>query len=209
MIGLPPPRVLAEGRYLRLVARGHWEYAERTTASGAVVIVATIERRIVLVEQFRIPMNGPVIELPAGLAGDVPEDRAADESTGSANAARRELLEETGYEAGELRLLAGGPPSAGLSNEVVTFFHATQLRRIHAGGGDAHEAITVHEPPLAELDAWLRGRAASRHTGRSENLRRAVSRASGRMKKVRRTTPRNFLEQSPVDHECRRGAVDE
>ena len=162
MSRLPAERVLAEGRFLRLLARGHWEYAERTTASGAVAIVATIERRLVLVEQFRIPMDRPVIELPAGLAGDVPEDLGTDEAAGLANAARRELLEETGYEAGQMRLLASGPPSAGfVERSGQAFFHATELRKIHSGGGDPHEAITVHEPPLAELDAWLRARAAA------------------------------------------------
>jgi ADP-ribose pyrophosphatase len=48
MNDLPPSTVLAEGKYLRLVARGHWEYAERTTATGAVTIVAiTDSRRLV------------------------------------------------------------------------------------------------------------------------------------------------------------------
>ncbi len=162
MSGLPPPKTLATGKYLRLIARGHWEYVDRTTASGAVVIVATIERRLILVEQFRIPMGAPVIELPAGLAGDVPEDRVpGDEAAGLANAARRELLEETGYEAEQMHLLIGGPISPGMTTEVVTFFQATGLQRVAAGGGDAHENITVHEPPLDELDGWLRERMAA------------------------------------------------
>ncbi|HEV2971861.1 MAG TPA: NUDIX hydrolase [Pirellulales bacterium] len=158
MNDLPPPTVLAEGKYLRLVARGHWEYAERTTATGAVAIVAiTAQRRLVLVEQFRIPLGAPVIELPAGLAGDV----IAETEESLAETARRELLEETGYEAAEMRLMLAGPTSAGLSNEVVTFFAATGLKKIHEGGGDPHEKIIVHEPPLDGLDQWLRERAAA------------------------------------------------
>jgi ADP-ribose pyrophosphatase len=157
MNDLPPSTILAEGKYLRLVARGHWEYAERTTATGAVAIVAiTDSRRIVLVEQFRIPVGTNVIELPAGLAGDV----VTEEPESLASTARRELLEETGYEASEMRLLTAGPTSAGLSNEVVTFFHATGLRKINAGGGDPHEQITVHEQPLDTLDEWLNEQAA-------------------------------------------------
>jgi ADP-ribose pyrophosphatase len=77
-----------------------------------------------------------------------------------ASTAQRELLEETGYEASEMRLLSAGPTSAGLSSEVITFFHATGLRKINAGGGDPHEEITVHEQPLDTLDDWLRERAA-------------------------------------------------
>ena len=60
-------------------------------------------------------------------------------------AARRELLEETGYEAGALTKLAHGPPSAGFSSEVVTLFHATGLKR-------------VHEVPMEEVVAWLAGK---------------------------------------------------
>jgi ADP-ribose pyrophosphatase len=157
MNDLPPSKIMAEGKYLRLVARGHWEYAERTTATGAVAIVAiTDSRRLVLVEQFRIPVGAPMIELPAGLAGDV----VMPEPESLATTAQRELLEETGYEAAQMRLLAAGPTSAGLSSEVVTFFHATGLKKIHEGGGDPHERITVHEQSLETVDDWLRERAS-------------------------------------------------
>jgi len=165
MNDLPAPKVLASGKYLRLLSQGHWEFAERVNATGAVVIVAlTDERRLLLVEQYRIPVGCSVIELPAGLVGDAPEAKSparrqssADDSAAElAETARRELLEETGYEAAEMRLLGGGPVSAGLSNEGITFFHATGLRRLHQGGGVDHEQITVHELPLAELDAWLK-----------------------------------------------------
>ncbi len=152
MSELPPSTILAEGKYLRLVARGHWEYAERTTATGAVAIVAiTDSQRLVLVEQYRIPVGANVIELPAGLAGDV----VTAEPESLTTTAERELLEETGYQAGAMRLLSAGPTSAGLSSEVVTFFHATGLRKVHDGGGDPHEQITVHEQPLDTLDDWL------------------------------------------------------
>jgi ADP-ribose pyrophosphatase len=158
---LPPPRELCGGRFLRLIAQGHWEYAERTTATGAVAIVAiTDDRRIVLVEQFRIPLGCRVIELPAGLTGDVPEDQIAG-ADALANSARRELLEETGYQAAEMRHLLTGPTSAGMTNEVVSYFHATGLRKVGSGGGDEHEAITVHEAPLDGLDAWIAERQAA------------------------------------------------
>jgi ADP-ribose pyrophosphatase len=148
----PLKTTLFTGRFLALVREGHWEYAERVNATGAAIIVAvTDERKLLLVEQYRIPCQARTIELPAGIIGDEPQ--AGNESR--AEAARRELLEETGYAAGQIEPLTTGPSSSGLASEVVTLFRATQLRRVNAGGGVAHEAITVHEVPLAEIDAWL------------------------------------------------------
>jgi ADP-ribose pyrophosphatase len=144
--------VLAEGNYLRLVTSDGWDYAERVHASGAVVVVAvTDDDRLLLTEQYRVPVAARVIELPAGIAGDEPDTR----SEPLQSAARRELLEETGFEADELVELTQGPPSAGLSSEVVTFFHATGLRRVHQGGGVHREAIRVHAIPLDEVPDWL------------------------------------------------------
>jgi ADP-ribose pyrophosphatase len=146
-------RVLATGRFLQLVRRGRWEYVRRTNATGAVAIVAvTNDHKLLLTEQFRVPVDGPVLELPAGLTGDEPG--AADEPL--LQAARRELLEETGYHARHLRVLASGPPTAGLADEVVTFVRASGLSRRNAGGGVGHEQIVVHEVPLEHVPAFLR-----------------------------------------------------
>ena len=152
-----PIEVMAAGKYLRLVKRGHWEYADRHTCTGAVAIVAiTDDRRLLLVEQYRIPVGKHVLELPAGLVGDVPGEQHEE----FAVAARRELVEETGYEAGEMRWLVAGPSSAGLTSEVVDFFLATNLKRVGAGGGDHQENIVVHEVPLDAIRQWLAERAA-------------------------------------------------
>lgn len=148
------PRVLAEGRFARLVAHNGWEWVERVNASGAVVVVAlTDDRRLILVEQHRIPLNRRVVELPAGLVGD---DAAPGEDI--VHAARRELLEETGYQADTLEYLAEGPSSAGLAAEVYALFFARGARRVGPGGGDDSEDIQVHLVPLDEADAWLDAR---------------------------------------------------
>ena len=152
------PRMITEGRWLNFVARGGWEYAERRAISGIVGIVAvTDDRRLILVEQYRPPVDAPVIELPAGLVGDEPG--RADEPL--VEAARRELIEEAGYDAATITVLTTGVPSAGATDERITLVHATGLKRISAGGGDAHENITVHEVPLDALDAWLVERQAA------------------------------------------------
>lgn len=143
-------RVLHEGEFLRLLRRRHWEYVERTNAHGVAVIVAITDKdELLLVEQYRWPLERPVIELPAGLVGDVGEDETL------LAAAQRELEEETGYRAARMSELASGPTTAGLSNEITTFCRASGLVRVGPGGGDDTETITVHPVPLAGLRGWL------------------------------------------------------
>ncbi|HVW02714.1 MAG TPA: NUDIX hydrolase [Planctomycetaceae bacterium] len=144
--------VLAEGKHLRLVKRAGWEYAERTKVSGVVVIVARTDAdELVLIEQLRPVIGERIIELPAGLAGD----SASTSDEPLKNAVQRELFEETGYEAKRIELLTEGPSSAGLTNEILSFFLATGLTRTGDGGGDEAEDIQVHVVPLAETGAWL------------------------------------------------------
>lgn len=151
-----PKSTLFTGKFLALVKEGQWEYAERTNATGAAIIVAvTDEQNLLLVEQYRIPVHTRTIELPAGIIGDEPG--GSDEA--QAEAAGRELIEETGYKVGQIQALSHGPSSSGLTSETVTLFYATKLHREGAGGGVSHEDITVHEVPLAEVHQWLEAKA--------------------------------------------------
>ncbi|MCX7557347.1 NUDIX hydrolase [Xanthomonadaceae bacterium JHOS43] len=144
---------LFNGHYLRVCQRDNWEYAERTNASAAVIVVAvTPDDRLVLVEQFRIPVNARSIEMPAGLVGDLGDGESVE------TAAQRELIEETGWRAGRIQYLMTGPSSSGLSNEQVAFVRALDLEKIGPGGGDDSEDIIVHEIPRSEAAAWLNAR---------------------------------------------------
>lgn len=141
-----------EGRFLRMVARGHWEFVERANSTGVVAVLAvTPDDNILLVEQFRPPVAASVIEIPAGLAGDISGEEDEDFST----AAVRELAEESGYEPDEVRFLGAGPSSAGLTSECISFYEATRIRKVGEGGGDESESIIVHEVPLVGLRGWL------------------------------------------------------
>ena len=151
-----PLTTLHTGKFLALIKEGHWEYVDRTNATGAALILAvTNEQNILLVEQFRIPVHARTIELPAGIIGDEPGNSQETQ----AEAARRELLEETGYTAGHIEALTTGPACSGITTERVTLFRATELQRTGQGGGVAHEDITVHEVPLKEITTWLEAKA--------------------------------------------------
>jgi ADP-ribose pyrophosphatase len=148
--------LLHTGKFLALIQEGHWEYVDRVNATGAAIILAvTDDQKVLLVEQYRIPVHARTIELPAGIVGD----EAGGSRESQAEAARRELLEETGYAAAKIEILTTGAASSGLTSEVVTLFKASGLRRAGKGGGVAHEDITVHEVPLAGVDTWLAAKA--------------------------------------------------
>jgi ADP-ribose pyrophosphatase len=143
---------LASGRHLRLMVRRGWEFVERPGVAGIVVILGVTKRKgLVLVTQWREAVEASVVELPAGLAGDRPGAEGED----LAEAAKRELLEETGFTAEALVRFQSGPPSAGISNEMLTFYRAQGLRRIHRGGGEPGEGVRAHVVPLRRLDEWL------------------------------------------------------
>jgi ADP-ribose pyrophosphatase len=153
----PRGRVLAQAKYLTLVEDKGWEFVTRHGVTGIVVLVAvTPAREIVLVEQYRAPVGKHVIELPAGMVGDIP----GHERETLPVAAHRELLEETGFEASEMVELVAGPVAVGVSDEIITFFHARGLQRVGPGGGDHTEDIQVHVVPIATLEAFLAERRA-------------------------------------------------
>jgi ADP-ribose pyrophosphatase len=148
---------LYAGRHVSLLARGGWEYASRNTRRPAVGIVAlTDDDCVVLVEQYRPPVGRNVIELPAGLAGDI----AGAEHELLVEAAKRELVEETGYVARHWAELGSGYSSPGLTDEAIAFFLAEGLEKRETGGGDGSEFIVIHEVPVARIVDWLAERDA-------------------------------------------------
>jgi ADP-ribose pyrophosphatase len=86
---------------------------------GSAVMMAVDDRkRILLVRQYRLPARAYLWELPAG---------RVDEGETPLQAARRELIEETGYRARKWTKLVAFYPSPGYVAEKMTIFLATGL----------------------------------------------------------------------------------
>ena len=89
---------------------------------GAVAILPVLpDGRIVLVKQYRYAAGRKLLEIPAGTLepGEQPLE-----------CARRELREETGYEAGEMVNLLSCFMAPGYSSEAIQFFIARSLREV-------------------------------------------------------------------------------
>jgi ADP-ribose pyrophosphatase len=150
-------QTLYRGKFLEIVAVSGWEFAVRVGEPGVVGIVAvTPADELVLISQLRVPVGRRVIEIPGGLVGDGCEKGETWEQ-----AAIRELEEETGWVAGRMEKLTGGPSSAGMTSECVLFVRAMDLRSGGVRKTDGEEKITVHQVKMAEVDAWLRGQEAA------------------------------------------------
>ncbi len=149
MINEREPEVMWEGRYIRAMKLGQWEYTSRARGITAVVILAEVDGKVLLVEQPRAAIGKRCIELPAGLVGD--EDEAAT----VVGTAEKELLEETGYKAERFEVLGEYYSSPGMIAESFTLVRASGLAKVDDGGGTEHEDIVVHQVSRGDLPAFL------------------------------------------------------
>lgn len=140
-----PEEIMWSGKWITTHRRGKWEYVSRARGIRAAVILPIDGDHVILVEQYRVPVGGPVLELPAGLVGD--EDGAEGEL--ALDAAQRELVEETGYAAATWQDCGVFMSSPGLTGETFTLLKATDLTKVGEGGGTDAENIVVHRLPLA------------------------------------------------------------
>jgi ADP-ribose diphosphatase len=129
-----------------------WEALERVGIGGIVVMVAVTPSGNVLLErQFRPPVGRDVIELPAGLVEGEESMEAA---------AKRELIEETGWSAKSLAFIAEGPISTGASTEALRAYLCTGLEFVGKNGGDDNEIIEVIETPIESAQEYLKAAQA-------------------------------------------------
>lgn len=148
------PETPYEGKYIKVTKQGRWEFVSRTRGVSAAVILAVDEGRVILVEQYRVPIGARCIELPAGLIGDEEEGEDVHE------AAIRELEEETGYRAERMVDLGRFHASPGMSSEGFSLLRAEGLTKVGEGGGVGNEEIIVHLVPLADVPAFVERKRA-------------------------------------------------
>jgi ADP-ribose pyrophosphatase len=150
-----PLQTMWDGKYIRAMKRGRWEYVSRTNSVGAAVILAEHEGKVILVEQYRVPVGARCLELPAGLVGDE-EAHATVEST-----AIKELEEETGFTCERVERLGDFHSSPGMVAESFTLVRAHGVRNIGEGGGTEHEEIEVHLVAREDIPAFVAERRAA------------------------------------------------
>jgi ADP-ribose pyrophosphatase len=124
-----------QGKYIRIMTRGRWEYVERCGGVSAVVILAEYEGKTILIEQSRVPLNGRhCLEMPAGLVGDE-DDKSVEET------AVKELEEETGFTADHIERLGQFYSSPGM---VAEGFDLVRAHGVRPCGRPVEDGIEVH-----------------------------------------------------------------
>ncbi|WP_405029546.1 NUDIX hydrolase [Novosphingobium sp.] len=147
-----PEEIRWAGKFITARTRGKWEYVTRARGIRAAVIVAIDDAdHVLLVEQYRVPLQRLCLELPAGLIGD--DDGGEGED--ALDAAARELEEETGYRAARIESLGEFYSSPGMVSESFTLVRAHGLTKVGPGGGTEGENITVHRVARAHLPQFV------------------------------------------------------
>jgi 8-oxo-dGTP pyrophosphatase MutT (NUDIX family) len=117
-------RYLSVERDIAVMPDGGRSERDIVVHPGAVVVAALdAESRLLFVTQFRLPVGGALLELPAGTL-DTHDGEIEDPLV----AAHRELEEETGYRAGSMERIGGFWSAPGFSTEYLTLYLATDLR---------------------------------------------------------------------------------
>jgi ADP-ribose pyrophosphatase len=120
----------------------------RVRHPGAVLVVPMLDDgRLILEHQFRYPLGRVMLEFPAGKIDPGEADEAA---------AKRELLEETGFAAGEWRRLGVIHPCVGYSDERIVIFLARELEQRGGQNLDQGEFIDLLRMSLEEALAAVR-----------------------------------------------------
>lgn len=148
------------GFHQLVITDGHGERFHRDVIRhpGAVSVVPFDGENVILVQQYRASIDADLLEIPAGkrdVDGEPPE-----------RTAHRELVEEVGFQADSVELLANMHHSPGFCDEYGYVYLATDLSPVpHRREGPEEQAMSVHAIPLDEAVAMcLDGRITDSKT---------------------------------------------
>ena len=114
--------------------------------NSAAAVLAIEKNKIIMIRQFRYP-HKQVLEIPAGI-------RNKNET--SLNCAKRELLEETGYSATELKHLTRYYPLLGYDLMYIDCFIATKFKKVSKQKLDDNEFITIEKIPIKKVISMIK-----------------------------------------------------
>ena len=112
------------------------------------IIALTKEKVVVLIEQFRHGTQEIILELPGGMV---------DEGEPVEKAARRELLEETGYSSNEFIFLGKSRPNPAIQTNWIYHYLALNCEKTEETAFDEHESAITKLVPLAEIEHLIKG----------------------------------------------------
>jgi len=127
------------------------EYYSIDRADAAIIAAFTPEKELILIKQYRHPVQAIDLELPAGYINP--------DETDIAIAAERELMEETGYQTDPLIKLAENYSSAGIMTNKVHFFIGLNAKKVQEQNLDPHENIEVSIIPWKYIQKLLQNGA--------------------------------------------------
>lgn len=110
------------------------------------VIALTKDHKVVLIEQFRHGIEQNILEIPGGMI---------DGNESPEKAARRELLEETGYSANEFIYLGKSRPNPAIQNNWIYHFLAPNAEKTHDTTFDEHESVLSKLVSLEEIPSLI------------------------------------------------------
>ena len=110
------------------------------------VIALTKDERVVLIEQFRHGSEEIILEIPGGML---------DENEDKETAAKRELLEETGYSSDEIIYLGKSRPNPAIQNNWIYHYAALNCEKTDETAFDEHESVITKLVSLGEIPALI------------------------------------------------------